>query len=352
MPLALGFTLGWSLALNYAIAGTWGVFDSSGGWQAADLALSALSLCALLSVLFRWAAESAIGWIPVTSGSLRRQCLLATLVATAGALLPFFIWLLVHDNALISTVSDPAVNPRVRGWPLAGWTAFSYPPIASLGSAPGCVVLIALPCAYAVAGAARRASPARIGRALLSGLIAAIAGPGVALGYVVALRAAVHGAPTRYPDGLGYVVTITTWILLVGCVAAAIMTARGDGEMRLSTGLLTVLVGTAIGSPLATAAVFVGACGEQALSCAARGSNWGVLYGNIGTTAPLEGAAVVAFLLIWGWPTALLARGKRAAAVATPAGPASRIGGAAIVAATYLGLAAGTYCCARYLLKI
>lgn len=383
-PLALGFMVGLPLALNYAIAGTWGIFDSGLAWDAADFAVSALTLCVLLGVMFRWAAESATAWIPVTAGSLRRQCLLATLIATLGALVPFFFWLLVHDNALITTVSDPQVNPHLRGWPLVGWTVFSYPPLASLSTGPACMVLVALPCLYAAAGAARRAPrasprwipdpepgqgvagalrlerpPSRIRPALLTGLGAAIIGPGLALVYVVALRAAVHGALTRYaPDGLLYVVTITTWITLAACLVAAIITARSASGMRLTMALLSMLVGTAIGSPLSTLTVFVGACGDQALSCAARGSNFDVLYGSIGTTAPLEGAIVVALLLIWGQPM-IRGSGTAWSSAATPAAegavsvsPAARTGGAAIVGAMCLGLAAGAYCCARYLLKI
>jgi len=353
VPLALGFMIGWPLALNYAIAGTWGVFDGSGAWESADFAVSAVTLCALLCVMFRWAAESAQAWIPVTSGPLRRRCLLATLVATLGALAPFFIWLLVHDNALITTVSDPPVDPRVSGWPLVGWTVFSYPPLASLSSAPGCMVLIALPCLYAVAGGLRLPRLAgTIRLALLTGLGAAVIGPALALGFVLALRAAVHGAPTRYPDGLVYVVTITTWITVVACVIAAIITAAAARGMRLAMALLAVLVGTAIGSPLATAAVFVGACGDQAMNCAVRGSNWGVLYGSIATTAPLDGVIVVALLLIWSWPPTRPAEPLPGAAQAARAAPAVRIAGSAIAGAMCVGLAAGAYYCARYLLKI
>ncbi|MGO8956487.1 MAG: M56 family metallopeptidase [Streptosporangiaceae bacterium] len=376
VPLALGFMVGWPLSLNYAIAGTWGVFDSSGAWETADLAVSALTLCVLSGVMFRWAAETAAVWIPVTSGSLRRQSLLATLVATLGAFPPFFLWLLVHDNATITTVSYPAVDPHMSGWPLAGWAQIGYLPLTSLSSMPGCIALVALPCLYAIAGAARRSPRAaprwipeqalaagavdalqlhrprgRIGLALLAGLSAAMVGPALALGYVIALRIAVGGNLTRYGGGLIYVATITTWITLAVCVVAAILAARAAQGMRLTIGLLTVLVGTALGSPLVTATVFVGACGDAALSCATRGSNLGVIYGSIGTAAPLQGALVVILFLIWARPTARSA-GMRAASRDGSAALATRMGGAAIITAMYMGLAAGAYCCARYLLGL
>jgi Zn-dependent protease with chaperone function len=371
VPLALGFLAGWPLSLSYAIAGTWGIFDSSGARETADLIISAVTLCVLFSVMFRWAQEAAAVWIPVTPRSLRSQCLLATLVATAGAFMPFFLWLLVHDNATLSTVSTSPVDPHMTGWPLAGWTQVSYLPLLALSSAPGCLLLVALPCLYTVTGTLRRLPDAaprwlpdqartaggppqrrdRSGFALLAGLVAAVAGPVLAFGYVLSLRAAVHVPLTRYGGGLVYVVTVTTWIMLAVCAGAAVLAARRVPRARMTAGLLTVLVGTALGSPLVTATVFAGACGQSALRCAMRGDNFAVIYGSIGTAAPLQGALVVAILLAWGWPSArspaVLAVRDRA-----PARRASAVMCVAVVAAMYLALAAGAYYCEFYLLQL
>jgi Zn-dependent protease with chaperone function len=372
-PLALGFMAGWPLSLNYAIAGTWGVFDSSAARDTADVALSALTLCILLCVMFRWAEETAAAWIPVTSGSLRRQCLVATLLAVLAASMPFFLWLLVHDNATISTISEYAVDPHMSRWPLVGWTKFLYLPLLTLSAAPACVALAALPCLYTIAGRVRpplgaaprwladhtRAEelrldrpPSRIGLALLLGVIAAITGSALALGYVIALRAALGVALTRYPpDGLPYVVNITMWLLLSVSVVLAIIAARVAQAGRLTIGLLTVLVGTALGSPFVTAAVFVGACGHTALSCAERGNNLPFLYGYIGSTAPLEGVIVVVFVLLWSHSAAYpvdVPGGDAAGSAVLP----GRRGGAVVVVLVCLALVATAYYSATYWLQL
>jgi len=386
VPITLGVMAGQPMAMTYANAGTWGVFDS-GAWKVADLAASALTLCVIMAVLFQWAAESAAAWIPVTARSLRRRCTVAAMVSTLGAAPVYFLWLIVHDNASITTISHPAVDPHISGWPLIGWAVTSYLPLTFLSTVPGCMALIALPCLYTVAGATRRVPQrmprwlpsdtiprdmlgrlhprARIRAALLTGFALAVAGPALALGYVIGLRAIVGGATVRAStghDGLFYLVAVSTWIMVAVCATGALLVARTARGTKLSTGMLTMLVGTVLGSPLLAATVIVGACGGEAWACGRHPDVSGIIYGDLGTAVPMQGTIVTVLVLILAQAIALALRGGRTAtARTTDRGPVSDTGSVAVtskvysmavIAALYVGLTAGAYCCARYVLAL
>jgi len=249
------------------------------------------------------------------------------------------------------------------------------------------MALIALPCLYTIAGATRRMPrrtprwlpagtiprdmmgrlrpEARIRAALLTGLALAVAGPALALGYMIGLRALVGGATVRANtghDGLFYLVAVSTWIMVAVCATGALLVARTARGTRLSTGMLTMLVGTVLGSPLLAAAVIVGTCGGGAWACGRHPKVSGIIYGDLATAVPVQGTVVTVLVLIFAQAIAHAFRLGRTATTRTtdlapasatlPAAVTGKVYGTAVLVAMYAGIIAGTYCCAHYLLAL
>jgi hypothetical protein len=273
-----------------------------------------------------------------------------------GAAPPFFVWMTSRTSAVITT-AYPAPYPYTAGLPLASLTRFSYLPLTILSYVPGVTPLIALPCLYTTARAPRRAR-AWVRAALRVGLVAALAGPVIATGYFISLRVIVgHAIDAR--GAPFYLMTTGTWIMVATCGVAAIMAARGAGRPRLITGLLAALVGTALGSPLLTAGLLVGACGERAWRCAEShgGQVPGFFYGNVGTSAPVDAAVIVVLVLIWGRTRAMPAASAEPGATAPASAVELRAAAkwrftAVMIVTAYLGMGAATCCCAHYVLGI
>ena len=376
VPWAVGFVLGEPLSVIDAITGSWGVVDRSVATEAADYAASGLIITLLAVVSFRWAAESAVAWIPVAKGSLRRACARAAAVGAVGAWPVLLTWLLFHNGQFIRQVVTLKASPQIAHWPLLHEAFSEYVPLGLVVALPGAALCMALPALFVYAGLLRRPpdlwpnwlpadsadavdvlrelrSRVRVTGLLKRGLLLATVSGALCFGAVIVARYALGGSTVTAGRELGayrYLFELCLGIntLVVGATAAFV--ARRAHATALSSALITVLAGTTLAVPLAVAAVYVGGCGGRAWGClTGTGSQRSYVYSEVAARAPVYAAIVALFLLTLGAIRAPRLP-ERAALEAGAGWERTRGYDTFAVAAIFIALSITTYAATHYVL--
>jgi len=303
VPFAAGMLLGMPLSVSYADAGIWGVFDSGVVNDIRDVALTAVGLLLIVTVAFRWTAESATAWLR-DDGSLRRLCALTAVIGALAALPLFFIWVMTQNTLTLGWLILPHGLPRpVSGWPMTTVVLAQYIPLNGLVALPGCVLLFGIGAAFPLWGTVRRHMAHRWRRAVRWAPI------GIAVAVVVPLVVAtlVHGGTTnlgtitRTVPGSGLYL-IYGIVLLIAVIAAlsGVVASRLAGGLAWSVGLFVATTVSAFGSLVAPIAYVTGLCGPTGFGCfTAYVPGERTLYGGIAQSAPTDALILtVLFMLL------------------------------------------------------
>jgi Peptidase family M48 len=340
VPMALGMLAGGLLDFSDALAGTWGVLDTS---VAGDLAVTALSLAltvVALTALFRWAAESAAVGLTGRRRRTRVTETAAVLLGGLGLAPALFAWNLTRELPLSQQIlwgPDRGQRPLIGGWPAVSALFAHYTPLGAFDIVPGNAFLLALPCAFVAAMSLRRdgrmppAGPFPAGAGPLprvplravtaGGFLGAVVSLAAALVLVLALRAAVGGRPVLLAGGYGliYLARATEAAVAVCAGAAAAWAARKAEGIRLTTGILTALIAAACAAVAVPQVLYIGELGWP--HNAVNHVDSAVLYGIIGT---LQSGRVVistlAFLAAGGGISAVRRARRRQPGSPVPAG--------------------------------
>ncbi len=332
LPLVAGFMLGQPMSVLYADAGVWGIFDTSAGWQVADLAASTAALAVLAVLVFQWAGESAVVWIPAVTGSLRRMCTTTALVGVVGVFPALFTWLITENTPTITSLSYEAPAPAIRHWFGAGWAFVAYDPLNYVEALPAAGLLFAVPVLYLVVGAVRRpATPrwlpvpaaaallrhgrprTRFASALAVGLVTGGSCALVGLVVMLVARATLGATAVWAGKGAGGFSLMTGWLLwitAVGCAVGAVVAALRSGAARLSAALLTAFVTATWAALLLPVSVYVGVCGQSAYGCYISQPNYfAFVFSYVESMAQVLGAIVAVVFLagtaVARWPARL-----------------------------------------------
>ena len=317
--LSAGLLVGGPLSVYYSGANVWGLFDGIGFGGAGvngvvGAGVSGAALVFGIAVLFAWMSECAAVWIPVTRGSLWRVGLLACLVGTLAFGPAYAIWGALHDTGAVLTVL-PSGDWAPQWYPewVSSWTTplvyAQYLPLLLVEALPGFGMLLALPCLFLIAGAARRpptetprwlraagaaagaALPPRrprtpVGTAIRIGLAGALGCLVVAFGLATLVWARAGRTAESNTGGqeLGYFLyALVALAVAVSAIGAAIIVAR----TRQVGGTMAVLAALVTSGVVALATPFisiVALCGPSDVlvraGCRAATADWfPVAYG-------------------------------------------------------------------------
>lgn len=280
---AAGFAAGSLLGFDDAVAGIWGLFESSAARDLVLLLLSALLLSIILTVLSLWASECATAWSAGTAAP-RGARFTFTGAAAFGALgfAPmFFAWTASYGIPInVQWVFGPSAGQHrlIGTWPIVR-LLFAHPEVLGLyDDVPGSAVALGLACLFVVVGASiqtRREpalgeqEPSRRPRHVsalaitVTGLIGGVASAGLGLGLFLWLRSAVggHNVTAASGAGLEYLTRLLqAGTAAVAAIAAVLLTWRSD-RVRLSGGVLAALVCTVTTALVAPQLLYIGYLG-------------------------------------------------------------------------------------------
>jgi Zn-dependent protease with chaperone function len=287
--LGLGLLLGGPLSLPSAVTGSWGPL---GGLGLSAGMVAALLLIALGALVVGWTAATARAWLPtVPDRSLRRECLVATVAASALLSVWLGVYMLLVDlyPAMPTLTGVSRASHAVLGqvaWtePFWLWAAVDHPVLGYLIERN--VLVLGLVLAWLVPLAAwywPRARVTAAGRAprLRLAVAAGLAG---GFGYgilVLGLRALVH---RWYPEATRmrpefallfdhWQVALAVLIQVVIAVMVAALVTAGRGPLAVILGLVAAFVAGTIMTALLLGAIVVGGCAD-ALSIVPGPCSW------------------------------------------------------------------------------
>ncbi|WP_156893076.1 M48 family metalloprotease [Actinokineospora enzanensis] len=303
VPVAVGFMVGEPLATVYADAGTVGVFDATTWGKVLDVGISTVGLALILTLLFRWARETAFAWSSATS--LRRSCLATAAWGVLGLLPPMSIWVSAHNTFNVRLLTAPDhESPALLAWPAAKILMYDYAPLSALVAVPGVALLPLAACLFTLWGARERPFRAAL---LAAAWVAAVTVVVLLAGaWVVNLvdGQELYTTVVTVPHFLEYLTFAIIATMTVGALVAGVLSARRAGRFTLSACLLGSLVCVALVSLCATVPYYVAVCGPAAFTC--MGHDWshvGAVYSGLtvlGTglaTAACPIVLAVAYLL-------------------------------------------------------
>ena len=156
----LGLLLGEPLALFHAGGGSWGFLTIAGDRALPAAAVATGSLILLLTLVFGWAHEAAVVWLPVVRSGMRRVFLAATLAGALGFAVPYIAWMGFRGSPFSLLLYDwrPALGPWELSWhpPLERLVFSEYFPVFVMSLLPGSRLLLVVPLFFVLAGALRR----------------------------------------------------------------------------------------------------------------------------------------------------------------------------------------------------
>ena len=312
--MSVGILVGDHLSVSYALAGTWGFFDST---PLRNLAVVAMSLAVLLpatAVLFRWAAECA-ALRPLSTGrrGSPRTGRATTVVVGALGFTPVAVaWFPIHTLPLYAQFL-PGASGLARGFPASAVVLTHELFVGYIDLIPGTAFLFALPAVLLAVRALRPAlsgaaplsagadrARADVGRAILRGLATAVASLILMLALMLWLRATT-GAPRTHATafteyGLKYLVVVTENVTALCAALAALWTARRTDRAPLTLGMLTALVATGASALLDRQPILAAAAGWNHLLL--NPSNRTFFYAVFESVTPVRAVLFSALLLL------------------------------------------------------
>jgi hypothetical protein len=335
LSMAAGMLAGIPLSFDYVLAGTWGVFDTSGARNLIVAGMSAVVLVVTLLVVFGWASECAAVWFVPAAGR-PRLAQAAMLVTGALGLAPALLAWAITSGLPLSFQLLPGVDvgqkPYIGRWPAATLVSTHLTALGAFDIVPGGAVLLALPCVFVAVRSLRppalppgseHGARVPVATVLTTGLTAA--GISVAAGLVLmlSLHAVIGAAQITRAGGYGllYLNRFVQVVIAVCAGFGAVLAARRAGRAGLTSGILTALVTATAAAVFVPKLLFLGELrwGYRHVNPTA----YPTLYGIAGNMTP--GKAVAAALLLMavsGAVSRLAARYRHRAA-----GAASRTAG-------------------------
>lgn len=261
---AIGMVAGTLLGFDNALAGTWGLFDTTAAANLIVLALSLLLLMAISATMGAWAMECAAVWlVDIPTRTRARMAFVGAVVIGAIGFAPAFL-------SWAATAGTPwsdqwqfgptaAENPLIGTWPLVR-LLFVHPEVlGTYDDVPGAAGALGFACLFVVAGAwLRRPGTARPGMIIaahsprdvgataivLTGLASAIVAGGLGLEILLALRSAVGTGAVSSSGGYGldYLTrALEALSAVIAAIGAALLTRKAD-LARLSSAILASLI--------------------------------------------------------------------------------------------------------------
>jgi len=303
LPLAAGMMAGIPLSVDYAMAGTWGVFDTSAGRDLIVLAISATVLATVLLIAFRWASESAAAWFTTDRRGSRVVRAAAILTGTVTFSAPLFAWTLTYGLPLSMQARrgpSPGQQRLLGHWPAVAAIDAHFLPLGVWDIVPGSAFLAALACVFVAAGGPRPGLPGRHGmpfrRVLAAGLVAGAISVIASLALILLLRGTVgnHAVIRAGGWGLLYFTRVFQLLVATGGGLAAAWAACRAGRVAMSSGILAALIASALAAVFAPRLLVVARYGWDRVPINPRAIP--VLYGDAGNL--LGGKVVLAAVVL------------------------------------------------------
>jgi hypothetical protein len=321
LPLAAGLIAGIPLNVDYAMAGTWGIFDTSAGRDLILLAMSAVVLSTILLIVFRWSRESATAWFTTDPRRSRVLRVAITVTGTVAFFPPIYAWTLTNGLPLtLQARLGPTGQQSFLGhWPGAAAIDAHLLPVGAWDILPGSAFLMALGCVFVAAGGPRRVLPQRQGMpvrlVLAAGLIAGAIAVIASVGLFLPLRAAIGDKAVIQAGGGGllYFTRVFQLLVLAAGGLAAAWVARRAQRTAMTSGILVALVASALAVVFVPRLLVVAVYGWHRVSLNPR--TVPTLYGDAGNL--LGGKVVIAAVLLAAAAAALPRR--------TASGPTRRM---------------------------
>ncbi|GAA1360753.1 M48 family metalloprotease [Catellatospora chokoriensis] len=363
--MAAGLLVGEPLSMTYANAGVWAVFGGVGNRPLVGSAMAALTLVAVMAMVFVWSGENAAVLLARVRHSHRSASVASTVVAALGVLPVLTLWWLMHLQDMIATVHlgsrELAEQMGAAYWdgPAGPWLQAVYLPVQLLAAVPGAGAVIVACCLFTTVASLWRRLPGRLDRqADAPARVGAVAGWGLgwaavviggALLFTVWLQARfddLNAVPRA--DLISYLCDALVALAAVGGAAAALCVR----DRRATVKLVASTVTAGVVSLFAPVFVLAGACGISGVAaCAGRvpADYAGVIYGYAAPRLLVKTLLLAMFAIAVSAGAARLRRHFAGAqhpvppAVAAPPGVASRV--TAATALLFLGatLAMWTY---------
>jgi Zn-dependent protease with chaperone function len=269
--LATGMTAGLLLGFDDAVAGTWGLGDTSVPREVAVVAGEALLAALICAALLAWAGECAPAWSRATrrGAAAPRWTFTAAVLAGAVASVPmFYAWALSSASTLSM---DFAVGPTVGeqrligSWPLVHLVFLHPGALGVYDDVPGGAAAFSAACLVAIAGTWwwRSARPANLFAIAATGVLSGGIACGLGFLMLITVRTIV-GAPAVLHGG-GYALDYLDRALaiLTALVAAAGATALAwrVPRAKLSSAVLCALIAAATATLAAPQLLYIGFLG-------------------------------------------------------------------------------------------